>query len=347
MKYDKKIKYFDYKENGERIRNGGFVKLEQWGDTCNIFIQVSGLHAVDSYVRQIYVFADGREEKLDAIELKQGRGSLQLNRSSDNLCAGLSYEQLEAISIPITPGRELYCRIAEQAKEREQEEGGSAEQEREQLGKPEAKHAQPGESFQADNREATMECIQPGDSSQADNWEKGMQQAQLKCAEPEKLVRAGMHTDRCRAEEQEEREERVQQEELNEQEEQQEQARRRRVPLQEDKWKQLLAVYPHIAPFQDERDYLSIGPEDFVIFSQKYYGLVNNSFLLHGYYNYRHLILTCLEKRNETCYYIGVPGNFYDREKQVALMFGFESFECREEPAGAGDYGYYMIRVEI
>ena len=119
------------------------------------------------------------------------------------------------------------------------------------------------------------------------------------------------------------------------------------LPLQEDKWKQLSSIYPHIAPFQDDREYLSIGPGDFVIFTQKYYRLVNNSFLLHGFYNYKHLILTRMEKRNEIVYYIGVPGNFYDREKQVAVMFGFESFECREEPADNGDYGYYMMRVEI
>ena len=73
--------------------------------------------------------------------------------------------------------------------------------------------------------------------------------------------------------------------------------------------------------------------------------MANNSFLLHGYYNYKHLILSRLEKRGNATYYIGVPGNFYEREKQVALLFGFESFECAEEPARAGDYGYYMMRV--
>ena len=44
---------------------------------------------------------------------------------------------------------------------------------------------------------------------------------------------------------------------------------------------------------------------------------------------------------------MGVPGNYYDKEKQVAIMFGFESFECAEEPAGLGDFGYYIIRVNI
>ena len=46
-------------------------------------------------------------------------------------------------------------------------------------------------------------------------------------------------------------------------------------------------------------------------------------------------------------YYIGVPGNFYEREKQVARMFGFESFEGTREPAWEGDFGYYLIAVEL
>lgn len=120
-----------------------------------------------------------------------------------------------------------------------------------------------------------------------------------------------------------------------------------RRPMMEDKWHQLCAIYPHIAPFQDEREYLSIEPRDFVIFPVKYYQLVNNSFLLHGYHNYQHLILTRILYRGEIRYYIGVPGNYYEKEKQVAIMFGFESFECKAEPAQTGDYGYYMMRIAL
>lgn len=120
-----------------------------------------------------------------------------------------------------------------------------------------------------------------------------------------------------------------------------------KVPLYDDKWKQLWEIYPHIIPFRDGREYLSIGPNDFVILPGKYFRMANNSFLLHGYYNYRHLILKKMEHHGETRYYIGVPGNFYDREKQVAVMFGFESFESLEESAQVGDYGYYLMRIEL
>jgi len=119
------------------------------------------------------------------------------------------------------------------------------------------------------------------------------------------------------------------------------------MPLQDTKWKQLWVIYPHISPFRDEREFLSVGPGDFVILPEKYFRMVNNSFLLHGYYNYKHLILKRIEQKGGPGYYIGVPGNFYDREKQVAVMFGFESFESLEEQAEVGDFGYYLMRIEL
>ena len=106
-------------------------------------------------------------------------------------------------------------------------------------------------------------------------------------------------------------------------------------------------LFPHIHPFRDAREFLSVGPEDFVVLRERCYQMTHNSFLLHGYYNYRHLLLMRQEVSGEVKYYIGVPGNFYEREKQVARMFGFESFEGTREPAWEGDFGYYLIAVEL
>jgi hypothetical protein len=117
--------------------------------------------------------------------------------------------------------------------------------------------------------------------------------------------------------------------------------------MKDTKWEQLSSIYPHIHPFRDAREFLSVGPEDFVVLRERCYQMTHNSFLLHGYYNYRHLLLTRQEVSGEVKYYIGVPGNFYEREKQVARMFGFESFEGAREPAWEGDFGYYLISVEL
>lgn len=69
---------------------------------------------------------------------------------------------------------------------------------------------------------------------------------------------------------------------------------------------------------------------------------IHNSFLLHGYYNYGHVIIdeTGEEPR------LGVPGNYYEREQMVAAMFGFPDFEsAREgEKVSNGTFGYFYTQ---
>lgn len=114
--------------------------------------------------------------------------------------------------------------------------------------------------------------------------------------------------------------------------------------IREDKWEQILATYETIHPYGDGRVYVKLEPKDFVIMQGKYQHLVNNSFLLHGFYNYRYLILG---KEQGKEYYLGVPGVFYEREKMVALMFGFEAFDCEGGNTRPGGFGYYLRQVEL
>lgn len=118
--------------------------------------------------------------------------------------------------------------------------------------------------------------------------------------------------------------------------------RQEHMPLYENKWEQLLTTYEQIHPYGDNRIYIKLEPKDFIVLRENYQHLVNNSFLLHGFYNYRYLILG-----REKDFYLGVPGVFYEREKMVALMFGFEAFECEGGGAEEGKFGYYLRKVEL
>ena len=142
---------------------------------------------------------------------------------------------------------------------------------------------------------------------------------------------------------------------------------REEMPLQErlheDKWKQLCCLYPVCHPFGADEEYISIAPKDFVILRKEYQNLVSNSFLLHSFYNYHHVILGKSGDQNDEVFYIGAPGAYLEREKKVAVMFGFEGFALSERGnrprAAAGDagrragnietgaFGYYMRKVEI
>ncbi len=127
------------------------------------------------------------------------------------------------------------------------------------------------------------------------------------------------------------------------------------MPIMEpDKWKQLCKNYPqvHIYP---EADTVVIKPKDMIVLTQEYHDLATNSFVLHAYYNYRQLLLLRYHEGSEVCYYLGVPGVYYEREKRIAYMFGFEGFENGESrlvnesrrQAYVGCFGYYMKQVKI
>lgn len=65
-----------------------------------------------------------------------------------------------------------------------------------------------------------------------------------------------------------------------------------------------------------------IHRSDLKILPRKCWNLANNSFLLHGYHNYHHLLLI---EENEH-YQLGVPGVYDIREARAAEIFGFPKF---------------------
>ena len=95
-----------------------------------------------------------------------------------------------------------------------------------------------------------------------------------------------------------------------------------------------------------ESEYIEITPSDMIALNSPYHSLVNNAFLLHGYYNYKHLILGPANGQ-KSAFFIGVPGNFYKQEVNAARMFGFEYFENGGNKVEVGDFGYYMKKVKL
>ncbi len=89
-----------------------------------------------------------------------------------------------------------------------------------------------------------------------------------------------------------------------------------------------------------------IEPKDIGMLPMDLWGLGNNSFLLHGYYSYRHLIFARVNDKNGQNYILGVPGIYHNREKFMAKMFGFENFKCaKRKPQRTGEFGYWYIPV--
>ena len=328
MLYNRKIKYLDYYENGDRISGCGFAKLEVREGVLRLEVTVKGLYPTDTFSRDVLLRGADAEVVLGQIEIQEGNGlfrySSQIEQGAN--VAEVSYGKLQEIKIPIGGSREIACSL-------------SAAPERLAAARPSHSVEQVGEASQIEEVHQAEESHQVEEVRQPEVV--NLSEATGKADDQEIHLNTELHSATVSPNE-----------ELRPREPQSGVSQtategKTASNLLEDKWMQLSAIYPHIQPFGDDREYLSLNPSDFVVFPAKNYKAVNNSFLLHGYYNYHHLILARVERRGQIIYYIGVPGNYYDREKQVAIMFGFESFECGSEPAKTGDFGYYMMRTEL
>lgn len=386
VEYDRKIRYLDYMENGQRSRGAGFVKMERRDGRCNISLQISGLYRKDHFTRPLLLKSDGGESELCKLQLADGGLKIYLEglNSRDLDGRGTDYNRLTGLRIPISEGKEVLCvwenpAVSErreqafgQAREQEPAQGQAREIPREILQEStwETDGGTPGETLREQAQETDGGTPRGILREPAQETDGGM---------PREILREPVRGDGVSPSAKENnppwgelpiRENNPHWGELLIREDnpprgdmpvREDNPPRADMPanmdepagagvqaaLREDKWEQLCAIYPHIQPFSDEREYLSVGPQDFVVLPARYYPLVNNSFLLHGYYNYRHLILTRVRVRDKARYYIGVPGNLYPKEKKIAVMFGFEGFECASEPATDGDFGYYLIPVEL
>ena len=65
-----------------------------------------------------------------------------------------------------------------------------------------------------------------------------------------------------------------------------------------------------------------IDRSELCLLPKKYWFLANNSFLLHGYHNYNHLLLV----EEDGHYWLGVPGIYDSHEARAASLFGFPQF---------------------
>ena len=116
-------------------------------------------------------------------------------------------------------------------------------------------------------------------------------------------------------------------------------------------WQELRKSYPKIQPFDYESgcEILTIRPQDIGRLPRESWVYGNNSFLLHGYYNFRYIILFRLgNKDGRARYLIGVPGHYYSSEKYMASMFGFPNFVLsKKQPPNDGRFGYWYTDIRV
>lgn len=116
-------------------------------------------------------------------------------------------------------------------------------------------------------------------------------------------------------------------------------------------WNFFCRTYPKIQAFDYSGgcEILTIKPQDIGLLPREAWVYGNNSFLLHGYYNHRYLVLAKLNTaKGAPRFLLGVPGHYYNNEKYMASMFGFPNFVLSKmQPAGDGRFGYWYTDIRL
>lgn len=353
--YQKEIIYMGLHKDGSRLGSAGFLKVESRDKESSLFLKIKNIpHSISGrFPVRFYNGSDWKE--VDGITLQEGNG---LWEECEPKC--LRQVRLQII----LPGGYLIEGISKQAQTKtseRQEDEGVSENNSEVLQEEKVQNEAPtaygsDESRGSENQVTGNEKAMNRERATAIRQDNADTEMRSKAAEEAELTKGYAGEEKSRAAGQGgveripvQKQRRSSQETISEplvmvsEELPPPMADEMQINgVKEDKWEQILDSYTKIHPYGDERVYVKLEPKDFVILQAKYQHLVNNSFLLHGFYNYRYVILG---KEND--YYLGVPGVFYEREKMVALMFGFEAFECSGGEAKPGEFGYYLRRVEL
>lgn len=107
-------------------------------------------------------------------------------------------------------------------------------------------------------------------------------------------------------------------------------AKKKYADSNEHLYKKLYSKADYVDAFDDDYFYdcIEVTPQMLSKLPLKDKEIINNSFLIHGYYNFHHLLFgRVCDNENNTNYFIGVPGMYCNRERYMASMFGFCNFK--------------------
>lgn len=288
------IRYLYEYDQGKKLRNVGFVKVEQGEGECAVHIHGKGLHMQGENRLNLYLFYEENEE---CIGIWQG--------TAENVDPAINYR--------------LYYT-------------------KEDTGKTENFEKIRGIVLlsEAGRRYAAVWDDQPAHVEAMRIWKEEPQREEAARQEEEPK-----QVEPTRQEEEPKSEESVRQEIEPEQEDV---ARWEIEPEQED------VVEREIELEQEENlsriHCVKIQRRDLARLPRCEWKLANNSFLLHGCYNYRHLAF--LEYKDQL--WLGVPGVYHPQEARAAEAMGFPEFIYRKDTDASSeeeeDFGYWCRRVK-
>ncbi len=296
------ITYIYAYENTKKAGNTGFARIELRGEECRLEIHLRGVYAAQTHCK-IYLFrkqGSGIEGSLiGEMDVRNGAGDFNVIMKTAHIPTSLlSFFEMEGIFLCSEDGRIFMSRWTE--------------------GEPLAVDM---EHFIVWKAEQTEENIYAEESLHV---EENMY------AEENMHVKENMHAEK------KQQENKIQTAQFDR--ESDNELRATELPARnffpqyqwKDIWEQFLKSHPASMPFSEKNiTCIKIELKDIRELPRKYWYLGNNSFLLHGFFNYRYLVLGKIEEDNEDNedkWFLGVPGIYQNQERVMAIIFGFPEF---------------------
>lgn len=312
------ITYIYKYENDEKMDNAGFAKIEIRGSICQMEVHIRNINSKKPEAT-VYLFARNKEimqgVPVGTITVSKGNGDIRYAFDTKELLSfGTTMENMEGILIPFEENNYL----ASQWKE------GTIAYGRFRI--LEKKEAEPKEKDFEAKEQATKE-IPKQQEAEASTDESVKQENQNGDGKIEQV------------------------QDLNSQNEEKQPIQATELPLEDffdgTGWERVFQKFrlksDLFFPFEGkEIECVRLQLKDLQEFPKKYWYLGKNSFLLHGFFNYRHIIFGEISENDKKEYIIGVPGVFQNQERIMASMFGFPEF-CTSKATEykTGNFGYW------
>ncbi len=320
MDYGRKMIYFSIYKDGRKMGSAGYAGLFFHGDSCDVQIYYRGAvaeEAVDGKeLRPVYMFRDGKTIEGSALPLSEGMAvdSFSTDRR-DFLQSGKTMEELEAVYI--TGSFAGTCGGRLDGRELEEETAYTLTEWMDTVAEliPEAGEVYgKGLDWQQEERQE----YGPGISR---NGQENRDTVLRKPVVEDKKKDIGNIENEIE---------------------------RREEP---ERWtlEQCMEQLPEQKlPFDGiRRKCCRMTLEELGHLPKEWDRLKENNFLLHGYYEYHHLLLIQLCGRCGIRYAIGVPGKFCYRNQYMAENFGFVDFSPLEQgKRRKGSFGYWCCYLE-
>lgn len=346
--YRRFISYMYLYENGRKTVNSGFVRVESRNGQCRVHIRMTGLYGPESERYKVFMLIREPDGYIGvdagSLRIRQQVGELDLSTDSSRLM-GTEYG-LDRVSgmVVLSDGGKLYgtrwddelleteCFVSKEQlydgvmrfPEKVKEAGREKEQEQNEEPVPGSMVTRSLAEFNIENNE------QNGPEEIKDNSEENRPEAIHEIvaengSEDVKEIIDGNSTAQ----------------EIK--------------PEKSDIYEALMERFPRMYPFDDNsiESCVRLDLQDIGMLPMQCWLYGSNSFLLHGYYCYRHLILARMqvsldeEYKEKKVYILGVPGIWQHREQYMASMFGFRNFKpVSRENSGNGAFGYWFVNLK-